>query len=562
MKSEFTRRDFLKYAAAGAATVAGLGILGGCAQTEASVATPTAVPTVPATPEPTVPVPAAEAAIDSNDWLGTAPGITDDKCNADKAQTADVVVIGAGVAGIAAARAAAEEGASVIVVEQAETITVRGLVFGCVDSRVHKAAGCTYDNMEIVNEVMKRCGNRPNARLWKMWADESGAAYDWFEDALIEKGGDYGQFLEFWPNPPKYDNSKQYYKQYCTGVEFVDWVGAVTVQYDKSVSEGVTYLFSTPAVELIKEDGAIKGVYAKDADGDYIRVSARNGVILATGDYGANEAMVKALCPEFLFDCGKITSIVTSTGYGHRMAIWAGGMMEPSPHAHMCHTFPGMGALGTTATLQLNAKGERYMNEDVPGQMFTNQVVRQPGKFGWQVFDSNWRDMMDNQSISHGGVDIYKMDAGAIQAKLDAVLTEPGKMLFGAETLEKLAEVCGMPVETAIASVARYNELCKNGKDEDFGKRADRMFPIEKGPFFACKSFVAQGVVTAGVVVDGTCKVVDENFDPIPGLWAIGNVGGGRYAIDYPVSPICATSHGTAVTFGKHVGTEAAHTSI
>ncbi|NCC69135.1 MAG: FAD-binding protein, partial [Clostridia bacterium] len=350
MKKELSRRDFLKYTAAGAVTVAGLGVLSGCGQSGAS-ATPTPAPTETQVSS----VPTAAPAVESGGWLGTAPGITDDMCNAEKAMTADVVVVGAGIAGISAARAAAEEGASVIVIEQAAAITVRGLVFGCVDSRVHKAAGCTYDNMEIVNEVMKRCGNRPNARLWKMWAEESGAAYDWFEDALIEEGGDYGQFLEYWPNPPKYDNSTEYYKQYCTGVEFVDWIGAVTVQYNRSVDAGAVYLFSTPAVELVKKNGAVKGVYAQDADGDYIRVSANNGVILSTGDYGANEAMVKELCPEFLFATGGVTTIATSTGYGHRMAIWAGGMMEPGPHAHMCHTFPGFGVLGTTATLQLNA---------------------------------------------------------------------------------------------------------------------------------------------------------------------------------------------------------------
>jgi len=80
-----------------------------------------------------------------------------------------------------------------------------------------------------------------------------------------------------------------------------------------------------------------------------------------------------------------------------------------------------------------------------------------------------------------------------------------------------------------------------------------------KPPFYACKSFIARGMITGGVVVDEECQVLEKDtWQPLGGLYAIGNVGGGRYYCDYPVSPVCATSHGTAVTFGRHVGTAAA----
>ncbi len=116
----------------------------------------------------------------------------------------------------------------------------------------------------------------------------------------------------------------------------------------------------------------------------------------------------------------------------------------------------------------------------------------------------------------------------------------------------------GLPKDVALDEIARYNELCELGVDEDFGKRPDRMYPIKTGPFYANKSFVAAGVITAGVVVDDSLKVLDTSYNPIPGLWAVGNVAGGRFAIDYPT--ICpAISHGTAITFGRSVGTEIAN---
>lgn len=487
-------------------------------------------------------------------WLGTAPGITDDMC-ASTAE-ADVVVVGAGVAGIAAARSAAEAGASVIVIEQTADITVRGLVFGALDSKFQKDLGCSYDRMEVVNEICKSMGNRVNASLWRKWANESGETFDWFEEIL---GDEFYHFLEYWPNPETYDNANELRKQYCTGIEFSDWVGAVTKQYEKSVAEGAEYMFSTPAVELCKEDGVITGVYAQKEDGSYVKVCAKNGVILTTGDYGYNVEMVKALCPEFYRNCGNGgTKIETSTGYGHRMAIWAGAMMEPGPHAHMDHTFANMFGIGNTATLNLNAKGKRYMNEDCDGQSFTNQMVRQPGMFGIQVYDSNWKDMMYNQAISHGMPNPANMDISAYEARMSGALENPSMFLAGFDTLEELFEFMGLPVEQAIASVNRYNELCEKGYDEDFGKRADRMYPIVQPPFFAAHSLLATGVMTAGIVVDEDLKVLDENYDPIPHLWAAGNVAGGRYANEYPVAPVVATSHGTAITFGRSCGMQAA----
>ena len=535
MSKDISRRTFLKGAAAlGAAAALNIGIK---AQAEDAP-------------------PAEESAPEVPDWLGTAPGITDDMCA--ETMEADVVVIGAGVSGIAAARAASEAGASVIVLERMETITIRGQVFGCLDSKLHKELGAEYDKQEVVNEICVAQGNRVNGALWTKWANESGPAFDWFE-SIVDEEDTY--FLEYWPNPEAYDNSTELRKQYCTGIEFTadGWIHANTRQYEKSVEQGAQYLFSTMAMELIKEDGVITGVYAQREDGSYIKVVAKNGVCLTTGDYSYDEAMVKALCPEFwLATGGKVGTVPTSIGYGSRMAIWAGAMMEPGPHAHMSHSFMGMMGVKNTATLNLNLKGKRYMNEDCDGQSFTNQVIRQPGHVGIQVWDNNWQDMLWHQGISHVAPYPPTTDFEAMQANFDKAVESPSAFLAGANTLEELFEIMGLPVETAVASVERYNELYHGGKDLDFGKRMDRMYPIETPPFYATRSITAACIVTAGIVVDENLRVLDENFDPIPHLWAAGNAAGGRYAAEYPVSPVVATSHGTAITFGRSIGTQAA----
>lgn len=544
------RRRFLQAMGLGAAAIVGGSALSGCAQTE------TGQPSDAKPEGQQAQQASAEQAKTSGDWLGEAPAVTDADCTETK--QADVVVIGAGVAGIAAARAAAEEGASVLVVEQSDAPTIRGLVFGALNSSYQKELGAVYDANEVINEICRAMGNRPNQRLWHKWAAESGETFDWFAEALDESDT---YFLEFWPNPDGYDNSKELRKQYCTGIEFVDWVAAVTKQYERSVSEGVEYAFNMKAAKLAQDSsGNVVGVYAQDADGNYVKFEGAKGTILCTGDYGHNIEMVETLCPEFYWNCnGQPIAIETSNGDGHKMAIWAGGMMEPAPHAHMDHTFADMMGIGNTTTLSLNAKGERYANEDCDGQSLTNQIVRQPGKCAYQIFDSTWKDMVKNQPISHGMPYPDTMDFDAKQATLDQAVAEPKASLAGFNTLEELFDFMGLPVETAIASVNRYNELCKAGKDEDFGKRADRMHPIETPPFYAASSLIATGVMTAGIMVDENLQVVDKDFNPIPNLWAAGNVAGGRYANEYPVYPVVATSHGTAITFGRSCGMQAAN---
>jgi hypothetical protein len=377
-----------------------------------------------------------------------------------------------------------------------------------------------------------------------------------------------------WPLPENFDNATEYYPQFQSSIAFGTlfenkWGDAVAAQYTKSVEHGAEYLFETTGKELIlQDDGVVVGVYAQKKDGSYIKALANKAVVLATGDYGNNEKMVKVLNPEFYEALNNgLTNIPTSTGEGHKMAVWAGARMEPAPHAHMSHSFAGgFGGIGSTAALHLNLHGKRFMNEDVPGQIFTNQLLRQPGHTSFQIFDSTWPAQVLKQSVGHGNMDLSNgFDQAAIETTLAAALADDGSnpmLPLGANTIDELLAKM-YPNDTATqntakAAIARYNALADAGFDEDFGCRADRLFPLKTGPFYASRSFVAAGVTTAGVMVDERLRVLKaEDLKPIPGLWAVGNVAGGRYSIDYPTtSP--ATSHGTAITFGRAIGKETA----
>ena len=91
--------------------------------------------------------------------------------------------------------------------------------------------------------------------------------------------------------------------------------------------------------------------------------------------------------------------------------------------------------------------------------------------------------------------------------------------------------------------------MVENKDDSDFGKREELLFPIKKPPFYASKFGPAMLVVTGGLIVDTHLRVLNNDHYPIPGLYAVGNVAGGLYGVDYPTI-IPGNSHGRALTWG------------
>ena len=105
-----------------------------------------------------------------------------------------------------------------------------------------------------------------------------------------------------------------------------------------------------------------------------------------------------------------------------------------------------------------------------------------------------------------------------------------------------------VPVENLVATVNRYNELCKMGKDVDYGKRSEMLTTITEPPFYALKWGPALLNVHGGLIIDTGMHVLDSESKPIPGLFAVGNVAGGLYGVDYPLL-LNGNSHCRAITW-------------
>ena len=109
-------------------------------------------------------------------------------------------------------------------------------------------------------------------------------------------------------------------------------------------------------------------------------------------------------------------------------------------------------------------------------------------------------------------------------------------LAFKADTWDELAAKMKVPADALKKTVARYNELVKKGVDEDFGKRKELLFPIEKPPFYAGLMKSALLATTSGLRVNTKLEVLDDQDEPLGGLYAIGNVQGDMFAVDTPRS--------------------------
>lgn len=511
-------------------------------------------------------------------WLGRPPDIA--AGDIIESLQADIVVIGGGVAGVAAVREAAELGASVILFEKCSGLQARSGDFACVGSRIGERYGWGEINVnKLVGSLMKDFGYMVNQRILKTWAEECGDAVDWYlegaEDyAILASGPDAppeGAKKWIWPVhnplPECWDNDKEYYPCYQATINFFpSHRDCLLKNFDIAREKGtVAAYFDTPAVKLLREEGGrVTGAIARKADGTYIMADARKGVILATGDYSGDHEMLRHFCPRIDPGRNNWTSFdrqgrPSNTGDGHKMAAWIGAKIQESPHAPISHHLGG--PLGVAPYLHLNPDGERYMNEDCSGQQLNNQISLQRGRASWQIFDSGWKEQISFMPAGHACVNCFAEDGdkrnrrinpayrcAASQEDVDEAARK-GSVL-SSDTLEGLIKLTGLPA-AALKSIKRYNELAAKGFDEDFGKVGTRLFALENPPYYACKlSEVGVLCCLGGPESDHMSRCYDNERRVIRGLYLAGNVQGSRFAVEYPLT-MPGLSHSMALTYGR-----------
>ncbi len=535
-------------------------------------------------------------------FLGEAPEIDDDEVG--ETLSCDVLVIGAGISGIAAARSAAEAGAKVIVLEKNADIEIHGFGCGVVNSTFARDLGCEVNPQDLVREFERRSYTRVNLPLVKLWAQHSGECFDWYSgvaDDFVKEN----MTLNYWPLYPQHDTAADLEPTFIGCIDFKEdplktfdvapWRKLGLLNQQAAEKAGAEFRFSTVALKLtVDSDNKVTGAYGKDADGQYIKVDADRGVILTTGgftQFGAgSELMHKVFCPttyknyllatqtepqwQPMFTVNPGT-IMGSTGDGQLMALWIGAEMEPWSDVAMasCET-----AIGGTVALTVNQKGERFHNEDIGIWEKHDQVFRQPGKICYDIIDANWRDRLPYQACGHRNFDYHDHQVaagfdgfsyvdkfneeflGAVGKKegITPSLDSHAGKVYAANTLEELAGYIGVPADTLKATVDRYNQMAAQKRDDDFGCDPQKLFPLNTAPYIACSAAAAPAFAAyAGLKANGNLQVLNKEGEAIKGLWTAGNCCGGKFGPGY-FTPMPAMNHGPAITHGYYAGMNAA----
>ena len=318
--------------------------------------------------------------------------------------------------------------------------------------------------------------------------------------------------------------------------------------------------FNTSLVKLEKDDtGRVTGIIAQKATGEFVRINAAKGVLLACGGYPGNPYMMEQLDPLGTSVTTACSFSPSDKGMGIRAAVWAGasldkeaapmlfdrGLVAPGVDAGYVvnesafggKEFPGTVRQynpGTQPFLKVNRRGERFANESSPYNDIVYAAAQQPGRVYAQIHDANyWEDIQRFHTIgcSAQSRNIPGYMEGMLQQQEEAGL------IMKADTLEELADKLGFEGEakdTFLATVERYNELYDQQSDDDFGKMAPRLSEIRTAPFYGLWLGASLLTTEQGIAINEKTQALDADRNPIPGLYITGDMSGSFFANNYP----------------------------
>ena len=472
----------------------------------------------------------------------------------DVEATYDVVVLGGGGAGLTASITAAQNGAKVILVEKAGSLGGNTLIAGqgfnaCDPERQantemseallgqlksyldldpadfgafaevletvkgqindYIASGSTtlFDSPELhmLHTYMggKRTGLdgtviEPDLELARTFATNALDALEWAESIGAQWNDTTSTILgAMWPRS-----------------HFLANGNVITILTDAAKANGVEIVTDTRANELIVENGKVVGVKATTSAGANVTLHANSGVVLATGGFSANAPMVVEYNNYWpgLSDTMPSTNAPTITGDGIVMAKAVGadlvGMgfaqLMPSSHPVDGSLFSGIWGSAETQVF-VNKEGKRYVNEYAERDVLSKAALEQT--------DGIFYIICDNKIAKNA-------DVAGMEAKGNVVV---------ADTLEELAEKLGIPADTFVETIERYNSFVDAQKDDDFGKP---LFgeKIDEAPFVATPRSPSLHHTMGGVKIDTNTHVISTEGNVIDGLYAAGEVTGGLHA--------------------------------
>ena len=512
----------------------------------------------------------------SADWLGEEPVV--DEADITETVECEVLVVGAGSSGCFAAAAAAEAGADTLLIDpfgHDMASGIRDTLAACGPSE-QLVDGADVDKQVAARYICDWSQGYARYSLAKLWADRSGETIGWYTNVLAESG------ISFRHEIDEHQTSNYQYLDVGHSIQYTDNYTetlAMDAVLDYAEGHGLTVRYETTMVKLEKDgSGRVTGIIAKNADDSYLRINASKGVILGCGGYSGNEEMMKALQPQSVEQTCVNYSKPGAKGDGIKACLWAGAIMDTT---HTAMIFdrgavkpdyagePGKASdgmmfwMGSQPFLKVNLKGERFINEYLPYDMVLHAAASQPHHTYCTIWDSKYPEDCE-KFATHGCSRLYPHVNGTAPVfpmetviGMNEDLEEQG-YIVQADTVEELAEKLGLPVDTFTATVEHYNELAANGEDTDFGKESYRLSTLTEAPFYGVRQCGGYLICTMdGIQIDDNMHALDANYQPIPGLYVIGDMSGNYFSHSYP-NLMSGAAAGRSATFGRLAGQNAA----
>lgn len=424
-------------------------------------------------------------------------GKEDEEATALEDEEAELVIIGAGGAGLTAAIEAAMNGLQVVVLEKMPMVggntklATGGL--NAAETSSQEALDIEDSVETFIEDIMKGGGNINNEELVRIMAEASAETVDWLQElgADLSDVGRMGGSTNNRTHRPAGGAA--------VGGHVMD------VLHDKAVELGVDVRLNSEVVEILGDGTVVEGVAVKTASGTY-NINAK-AVIIATGGFGANNDLVASFDSELkgygtTNHPGATGDVMTfaeafALGYVDMKEIQTHPTVMPSNNYMITEAVRGNGAI------LVNREGARFVNELETRAVVSDAQLAQTGASSFLVFDHSVRESLS-----------------AIEEYYNK-----GFLVEGA-TMEELAEKLEMDVETLVKTFETYNASVEAGVDEEFG-RADLPRALVEGPFYAVEVAPAVHHTMGGVIITAKGEVVNEAGQVIPGLFAAGEVTGG-----------------------------------
>ncbi|MCU5774067.1 flavocytochrome c [Erwiniaceae bacterium BAC15a-03b] len=452
--------------------------------------------------------------------------IVEEGGNPTEAQRYDVVVIGSGGAGLAAAIQASDEGASVLIIEKMSTIggnTIKASVgMNAAETRFQKLKGIVDSKQQFYQETLKGGNFKNNTQLLNRFVEQAPLAVEWLAERGIELNDitiTGGMSIDRTHRPA--DGSA---------------VGGFLISgLVKNINKrNIDLMLDTSVSEILYADGAVSGVRVINEDQEQLTIISKS-VIVASGGFSANSAMVVKYRPEL---AGFVTTNhqgATGGGIALLEAIGAAtvdmGEIQIHPTVEQQTSYLISESIRGGGAILVNQQGERFFNEMETRDKVSAAIIGLAEKYAYIVFDEQVR-------LKNKAADEYLARGFVVSAS----------------SPQGLAAELNIDAATLQQTLTRYNGFVADQCDPDFGRKTALRQPISQGPFYAIR--IAPGVhhTMGGVVTNEDSAVLDAQNQLIPGAFAAGEVVGGLHGSNR----IGGNAVADIIIFGIQAGSHAA----